>query len=130
MGLSPEPEELHLPAHYHPFNRRRTSNHITAWTVTAYGNSTMKQNLLQLVIHVLFLWPNSGNGIPRACFQKHNCAFPTKTSHSSTPLLRQFITFCQLNFPSYLSSSTSGQVTRTTSFTGTSYIFTNYLSVA
>lgn len=39
----------------------------------------MKQNLLQRVIHMLFLWPNSGNGIPQACFQEHSCAFPKKT---------------------------------------------------
>lgn len=72
-GLPPAPEELHLPAHSHASNGRETSNHITAWELY------MKQNLLQLVIHMLFLWPNSGNGIPKACFQKHSCAFPKKS---------------------------------------------------
>lgn len=39
----------------------------------------MKQHLLQCVIHMLFLWPHSGKGIPQACFQKDSCAFPKKT---------------------------------------------------
>lgn len=120
----PAPEELHLPAHSHTSNRRETtSNHITAWELY------MKQNLLQLVIHMLFLWPNNGNGIQKACFQKHSCAFPKNTPHSSTYLIRQFTTFCQLAFLSYFSSSTSCQIISTTSFTGASHVFANYLSM-
>lgn len=89
----------------------------------------MKQHLLQRVIHMLFLWPNSGNGIPQACFQKDSCAFPRKTPHSSTELIMQCFTLCQLASLSWFPSSTSCQIISTISFTGTSSVFANYLSM-
>lgn len=65
-----------------------------------------KENLLQCVIHMLFLWPNSGNRIPQACFQKHSCVFPGKTHihHPSTELILSSMLHCVnwLLFPSFL----------------------------
>lgn len=59
----------------------------------------MKQHLLQRVIHMLFLWPHSGKGIPQACFQKVSCAFPKKTPHSSTGF--SFLVFFFNKLPNY-----------------------------
>lgn len=94
--LPPTPEELYLPACSDTFNRKETYQILLLPRLYMLWELYMKQHLLQRVIHMLFLWPNSGNGIPQACFQKHSCAFPKKTPHSSTELIMQCCTLCQL----------------------------------